>query len=414
MPRVPIKKVEARQILDSRGYPTLEVVVETAKGIGVFGVPSGASTGRAEAVELRDGGDKFFGLGVTKAIKNVNEIIGKKLKGTDVANQKKVDEMLLELDGALDKSNLGGNALIGVSGAVCKAAAASKGIEVYEYVASLRRNKKYKLPRPMFNVINGGVHGDTNLNIQEFMLVPSGQSFSENLETASEVFQALRKTLKLHRLDTDLGNEGGYSPNWESNEQPLRLIAEAVSQTRHASQMELALDAAANQFFNSRDKEYILNADHTALNAERMVSLYRHWAEKYPIISIEDGLNEDDWEGWSAMQKRLGDKIMLVGDDLFVTQAKRLKKGIELGVANAIIIKPNQVGTITETMNTVVLAQKNNYKIVCSHRSGETNDDFIADFAVGVGADFIKAGSVARGERVAKWNRLLKIEEELI
>lgn len=412
MAKIPIKNIFARQILDSRGNPTLEVTV-VAKAQATFGVPSGASTGRAEVVEMRDGGDRFFGLGVSKAVRNVNETIAKRLKGMDVLDQKKVDEALLELDGTSDKSNLGGNALIGVSGAVCKAAAASRNMSVYEYVAALRKNKKYKLPRPMFNVINGGAHGDTNLNIQEFMLVPNAKTFSENLEMASETFQSLRKTLKLHRLDTDLGNEGGYAPNWESNEQPLRLIMEAVSQTKTSAKMELAMDAAADQFFNSRDNEYVLNADHTALSSERLVSLYKQWIEKYPIISVEDGLNEDDWQGWKAMQTRLAGKVMLVGDDLFVTQVKRLKKGIEMGVANAILIKPNQVGTITETLAAVVMAQKYNYKVICSHRSGETNDDFIADFAVGVGADFIKAGSVARGERVAKYNRLLKIEQEL-
>lgn len=401
-------------ILDSRGEPTLEVTVGAGKFKGVFGVPSGASTGSSEALELRDGGKLFSGKGVSKAINHVNQVIFKKLKGMDVLDQQKIDETLIALDGTKNKSRLGANAILGVSGAVCKAAAEAKGIPLFKYVALLFKNKTPKLPRPMFNFINGGLHGDSNLNIQEFMLVPKAGTMAETVAIAAEIFQNLKKVLKLHRQDTDLGNEGGFSPDWESNEQPLKLLNEAViSAGLGKGKVEYALDVAANSFYNPADKRYNLSADRTSLSAERLVSLYSQWIEAYPIISIEDGLMEDDWEGWQAMQERIGNKVLLVGDDLFVTQKEKLRLGIGKGVANAVIIKPNQVGTITETLETVALARKSNYKIVASHRSGETNDDFIADFAVGIGADFLKAGSVARGERVAKWNRLMAIEEEI-
>lgn len=415
MANTPIKNIFARTILDSRGNPTLEVTVEAGTAKGVFGVPSGASTGSAEAFELRDNGKEFGGKGVSKAVANVNTIIAKHIRGMNVFEQKAIDDTLIKLDGTPNKKKLGANAILGASGAVCKAAAAAKKVPLYKYVALLHKKKQWKLPKPMFNVINGGQHGDTNLDIQEFMLVPKFDSMTENVRVASEIFHSLEKILKNRRLNTNLGNEGGFSPNVESNRQALDFIAEAATQAGYALGKDLSIstDVAATGLFKEFDKQYVLNADHASLSAERFVSLLKEWADKYSIISIEDGLAEEDWEGWQMMTKRLGSDLILVGDDLFVTQKARLEKGIKMQVANAIIIKPNQVGTISEALETVALAQKNNYKVIASHRSGETVDDFIADFSVGIGSDYIKAGSVARGERVAKYNRLMQIEEEL-
>ncbi|HEV8601722.1 MAG TPA: phosphopyruvate hydratase, partial [Patescibacteria group bacterium] len=312
---------------------------------------------------------------------------------------------------------LGANAIVGVSGACCKAAAAAKKMAVYEHIGQIYKGKKRQglMPKPMFNLINGGKHGDTNLDIQEFMVVPTSQTIFGSLRIASEIFHSLQKVLMTRRLSTNLGNEGGYSPRTESNRQALDFIIEAgrLAGYEKGKDFNLALDAAASSFYKEHENHYTLMADKTSLSSERMVSLLKEWVTNYSIISIEDGLAEEDWGGWLNMTERLGRQIMLVGDDLFVTNEARLKKGIEMKVANAVIIKPNQVGTITEAMDTAMLAREHNYKVIASHRSGETNDDFIADFAVGIGADFIKAGSVARGERVAKYNRLLKIEEEL-
>ncbi len=415
MPTTPIKNITARQILDSRGNPTVEVTVEAGSSSGTFGVPSGASTGSAEALELRDGGQEFGGKGVLNAVKNVNTVIAKNIRGMNVFDQKKIDQALIALDGTPNKSNLGANAILGVSGAVAKAAAAAKKVPVYKYISLLHKKKGWKLPKPMFNVINGGLHGDTNLNIQEFMLVPKFDSAAENIRAASEIFHALGKVLQSRNLATNLGNEGGYSPRVESNGQAFEFISTAITEAGYerGKNVSLALDVAATGLYQDRDQQYVLSADRTSLSGERLVSLYKEWADKYSIISIEDGLGEEDWAGWQTMQARLGKVMMLVGDDLFVTQKARLQKGIEMGVANAILIKPNQVGTISETLATVGLAQKNNYKVIASHRSGETTDDFITDFAVGIGADYLKAGSVARGERVAKYNRLMQIEEEI-
>jgi enolase len=415
MPNVSIKNITARQILDSRGNPTLEVTVEAGTSRGVFGVPSGVSIGLAESLELRDGGSKFLGLGVTRAVANVNKIIAKNIRGMNVFDQSKIDEAMIKLDGTKNKKNLGANAILGVSGAVTKAAAMARKMPVYKYVAWLQKKKQLKLPKLMINVVNGAKHGDTNLDIQEFLLIPRRDSTSEALEIAADVFHALKKVLKNHHLDTDLGNEGGYSPNWESNRQALELISEAVKQAGFVlgKDFSLGFDAAATGMYDQKDNQYILNADHTSLSSERLVSMYKEWADKYFVISIEDGLAQEDWEGWQMMRKRLGSDLMLIGDDLFATQQQRLQKGIQMEAANAVLIKPNQVGTISETLDTVVLAQKNGYKVIASHRSGETTDDFIADFAVGIGADYIKAGSVARGERVVKYNRLMQIESEL-
>lgn len=414
MPKVAIKNIIARQILDSRGNPTVEVTVIAGTARGTFGVPSGASTGSAEALELRDGGRKFGGLGVERAVNHVNQIFAKELKGMDVFGQKAIDNLMIELDGTANKKHLGANAILGVSGAVVKAAAAAKNVPVYKYIASLHKHKVGKMPKPMFNVFNGGLHGDTNLNIQEFMLVPQTILVSESVRMGSEIFHSLGKVLKTLNLGTNLGNEGGYSPRVESNKQALDLIAEAVKEAGYelGKDVKLALDVAASELYQEHDQQYVLGADNASLSSERFVSLLKEWAQSYHIMSIEDGLAEEDWDGWQMMTLRMGD-LMLVGDDLFATQAARLQKGIEMGAGNTILIKPNQVGTITETLEAVALAQKNNYKIIASHRSGETTDDFIADFAVGIGANYLKAGSTARGERVAKYNRLMQIEQEL-
>ncbi|MDP4001143.1 MAG: phosphopyruvate hydratase [bacterium] len=415
MPKALIKNITARQILDSRGIPAVEVTVEVGSHKGVFGVPSGASKGSHEALELRDGGEAFGGLGVSKAVENANEIIAKKLKGKNVFDQEKIDKILIDLDGTNNKRKLGANAVLGVSGAVCKAAAKAKKQPLYKYIGHLHNNKKFRLPRPMFVTIEGGLHGDTNIDLQEFMVVPNKDSISEAVRVASEIFSALKKVLKTKALDTDLGNEGAYSPQVESNQQALELISQAASLAGYTKSIDydLALDVAATDFYEKKDKQYVLSADHTSLSAERLTSLLKEWADKYSIISIEDPMDEEDWDNWKEVYKRLGEKVLIVGDDLFVTQVDRIKKGIKLKAANATIIKPNQVGTITETLAATKLAQENGMKIIPSHRAGETNDDFIADFAVGVGADYIKAGSVARGERIAKYNRLMAIEQEL-
>jgi len=393
----------------------VEVTVETAKGVGVFGVPSGASTGSAEALELRDGGKEFGGLGVNEAVKNVNMIIAKNIRGMNVFDQAEIDQAMIELDGTPNKKKLGANAILGVSGAVVKAAAIAKKLPVYKYVALLQKNKHLKLPKPMMVMIEGGLHGDTNLNLQEVMIMPRRDSMIESVRMASEIFYSLKQVLSGRGLGTNLGNEGAESPKVESNRQALEFLAEAIKNAGFGlgKDVSLGLDVAASEFYQTNDQQYFLSADRTSLSAERLVSLLKEWITSYSIASIEDPLAEEDWENWQAMQGRMSDDLLVVGDDLFVTQKDRLQKGIDMRVANAIIIKPNQVGTITETLETVALAQENSYKIIVSHRAGETNDDFIADFAVGIGADYIKAGSVARGERVAKWNRLMQIEQEL-
>lgn len=414
MPSTLIKSIKARSILDSRGFPTVEVTVEAGNARGVFGVPSGASTGSAEALELRDGGSAFLGKGVEKAVFNVNHILAKKLKGKNVYEQEKLDKLMISLDGTVNKRKLGANAILGVSGAICKAAAGAKKKPLYEYIASLVGNKKLAMPKFMIVLIEGGLHGDTNINLQEFMIVPQKKKVWENLRLASEVFHNLAKILKTKQQFTNLGNEAAYSPHVETNRQALDFIVDAITMSNYqlGKDVFLALDVASSEFYNPSLKQYVLTADQTSLNSERMVSMLKEWVEKYSIISVEDGLAEEDWEGWQAMQARLSDKCLLVGDDLFATQTMRLKKGIEMGVANATIIKPNQVGSITETFEMIRLAQKNNYKCIVSHRAGETNDDFIADLAVGAGGDFIKE-SIAHGERVAKYNRLLQIEAEI-
>ncbi|MBI3952558.1 MAG: phosphopyruvate hydratase [Candidatus Doudnabacteria bacterium] len=414
MTKIPIKNIVARQIFDSRGEPTVEVKVETSKGVGVFGVPSGASTGKSEALELRDGGKDFGGKGVGRAVANVNQILAKKINGMDVFAQEKIDQSMIDLDGSANKSRFGANAILGISGAVCKAAAVSKKVPLYKYLAGLHKNKKLSIPTPMSVLIEGGAHGDTNLDLQEFSLIPNGKELFESLKIVSEIFHELAKVLKGRRLNANIGNEGAYAPHVDSNRQPLDFIVEAAKNLGYEKSRDfsLALDVAASQFYKQSDKQYVLPADRTSLSAERLVSMLKEWASNYSIISLEDPLDQEDWQGWQEMSSRFDSKMLLVGDDLFVTQKSRLEKGIHMGVANAIIIKPNQIGTISETLQTVKLAQDNKYKTIVSHRAGETTDDFISDLAVGVGADYLKC-SLTKGERVAKYNRLLAIEEDL-
>ena len=412
-----IKNIQAREILDSRGNPTIEVDCLTENGLSVSSVPSGASTGSNEAFELRDGGTRFGGKGVLKAISNINEIIAPNLIGLDCLDQKGIDKLMIDLDKTENKHNLGGNAIVGVSMAVCKAGASAKGLHLYEYIAELADNKEIRLPRPSFNILNGGAHADNNLDFQEFMIVPNYkiEKFSEKLRMGSEIFHELGRVLKENYLDTDVGNEGGYSPNIDSALSVIEYITLASNRIGYkmGEAVFLGTDVGSSELYNEEDKEYVFPLDRAVLNSYDLITLYNEWVEKYHFMFIEDGLAEDDWAGWKILTQELGEKIMLIGDDLFVTNKDRLKLGIKNKVANTVLIKPNQVGTVSETMETIKLAQKNNYKLMISHRSGETCDDFIADLAVAVSAEFIKSGSLSRGERLAKYNRLLEIEENL-
>jgi enolase len=416
-----LKKIKAREILDSRGNPTIEVKVSLENGLQAkASVPSGASTGVHEAYELRDGDKKRYrGLGVLKAVKNVNNIIAKELKGEDVLNQKKIDGKMLEIDGSEDKRSLGANAILAVSIAIARAGALCQGKELYEYLAESFGfdSESFKLPTPSFNIFNGGKHADTNLDFQEFMIVPNENisKFSEKLRMGADIFHELKVVLKENYLDTDVGNEGGYAPDIDSSIDAIKYIVSAIKRCSYDLGLDVFLgtDVGSSELYDAKENRYIFPLDQASLNSYDLITLYHEWIEKYHFMFIEDGLAEDDWSSWEIMTKELGSKIMIIGDDLFVTNKERLKKGIKNNVANTILIKPNQVGTITETMETVKLAQKNNYKIMVSHRSGETPDDFIADLAVAVSAEFIKSGSLSRGERLAKYNRLLEIEEDL-
>jgi len=418
---IKIKKIIAREILDSRGNPTVETKVILDNGIITKGsVPSGASTGIHEAYELRDGDKKRYkGLGVLKAIKNVNGPIAKILVGGDVLDLEKIDTKMIKLDGTINKKKLGANAILSVSIAVARAGALVKKQELYEYLADTYKfnNRAFKLPTPSFNILNGGRHADNNLDFQEFMIVPNVNisKFSEKLRMGSEIFHELAKVLQENYLNTNVGNEGGYAPNINSSVVAFDSIVLAASRAGYkvGTDVFLGIDAGSSEFYNDKKKQYIFSYDQAKLNAYDLITLYHDWLTKYKILFIEDGLAEDDWSNWKILTKELGSKMILIGDDLFVTNKKRLSLGIKNKVANAVLIKPNQVGTISETMETIKLAQKNNYKIMISHRSGETCDDFIADLAVAVSADFIKSGSLSRGERLAKYNRLLEIEENL-
>ena len=408
-----IKQIKAREILDSRGNPTVEVDLKLNGGsFGRAAIPSGASTGEHEAVELRDGNkNRYFGKGVKKAVFNVESIISPQLIGMDAAKQEKIDEKLLKLDNTENKSFLGANAILGVSLACAKAAACARKLPLYKYL-----NKDgHVLPVPMMNIINGGLHADNNVDLQEFMIAPVGApSFKEALRYGSEVFHTLKKILKNKGLNTAVGDEGGFAPNLESNEEAVEVIMEAIKAAGYnpGKDIYIALDPAASSFFENGF--YNLKSEkNPKKTSEEMIDFYARWVDKYPIFSIEDGLAEDDWDGWKKMTERLGKKIQLVGDDLFVTNVKRLKEGIEKKTANAILIKLNQIGTLTETLETIDLAKKNNYKSVVSHRSGETEDTTIADVAVSQNTGQIKTGSVCRTDRICKYNQLLRIEEGL-
>ncbi len=409
--------VKAREILDSRGNPTIEAEVALASGaVGRAAVPSGASTGEHEAVELRDGDKKRYGgKGVMKAVQNVNEIIGVHVVGIDATQQIVLDETLLELDGTPNKKNLGANAILSVSIATAKAASIVLGLPLYQYLGGVNA---HLLPVPMMNILNGGQHADNNLDIQEFMIVPVGaKSFREALRKGVEVFHALKKILSKKGLITSVGDEGGFAPNLGSNAEALDYIMKAIKAAgcKPGKDILIALDAAASEFFDKASGKYILKAEkRPEKSVGAMIDYYGGLAKEYPIVSIEDGLAEDDWDGWQALTKKMGDKVQLVGDDLFVTNTKRLRTGIEKKVANSILIKLNQIGTVTETLRAIELAKSAGYTSVISHRSGETEDSTIADIAVATNAGQIKTGSASRSDRIAKYNQLLRIEEELV
>ncbi|MEH7237203.1 phosphopyruvate hydratase [Bacillus sp. JJ1562] len=410
-----IVDVYAREVLDSRGNPTVEVEIYTESG--AFGralVPSGASTGEYEAVELRDGDkSRYLGKGVQTAVNNVNEIIAGEIIGFDVTDQVSIDQALIELDGTENKGKLGANAILGVSMAAARAAADFLEIPLYQYLGGF--NSK-TLPVPMMNIINGGEHADNNVDIQEFMVMPVGaESFKEALRMGTEIFHALKAVLQAKGLNTAVGDEGGFAPNLGSNEEALQTIVEAIEKAGYkpGEQVRLAMDAASSEFYNKEDGKYHLKGEGKVLSSEEMVAFYADLVSKYPIISIEDGLDENDWEGHKLLTERLGEKVQLVGDDLFVTNTKKLSEGIERGVGNSILIKVNQIGTLTETFDAIEMAKRAGYTAVISHRSGETEDSTIADIAVATNAGQIKTGAPSRTDRVAKYNQLLRIEDNL-
>jgi enolase len=404
--------VTARQILDSRGNPTVEVEVELESGVvGRAAVPSGASTGEYEAVELRDEGGEYLGKGVRTAVDNVNTLIAEEIVGFDATDQRLVDRMLIELDGTPNKAKLGANAILGVSLATAYAAAASLELPLYQYVGGVNA---FQLPVPMMNIMNGGKHADNNVDLQEFMIMPVGaESFDEALRICAEVYQGLKSVLKTKGLSTAVGDEGGFAPDLGSNEEAVQVITEAIDAAGYepGADVMLALDPAASSFFE--DGKYVLASEGRSLSSAEMVDYYTGLVDKYPIISIEDGLAEDDWDGFKLMTDKLGDRLQIVGDDLFVTNTERLAKGIELGSANSILIKLNQIGTLSETLDAIEMAKRAGWTAVCSHRSGETEDTTLADLAVATNAGQIKSGAPARTDRVAKYNQLLRIEEML-
>jgi len=409
-----IEAIQGREILDSRGNPTVEVDVLLSDGsFGRAAVPSGASTGEHEAVELRDGDkSRYMGKGTLKAVSNVNQILAKKMKGENPFDQVKVDRKLCEIDGTENKSRMGANAILGISLAVAKAAAASKNLPLYRYLGG---SKATRLPVPMMNIVNGGLHADNNVDLQEFMIMPfGGKSFADALRMGAEVFHNLKKILHDKKLSTAVGDEGGFAPDLRSNAEAIEVILEAVAKAGYKAgkDVKIALDPASSSFYE--ESSYWLEAESDPQKtASQMVDFYANWVSKYPIFSIEDGLAEDDWAGWEVLTKRLGKKIQLVGDDLFVTNTKRLQMGIDKNVANSILIKVNQIGTLTETLEAIALAHKNGYTAVLSHRSGETEDTTIAHIAVATNCGQIKTGSVCRTDRICKYNELLRIEEVL-
>ena len=409
-----IDLIVGREVLDSRGNPTVEADVHLRDGaFGRAAVPSGASTGEHEALELRDGDKRrYLGKGVLQAVENINTVIARELGGRDASEQSQIDTRMIEVDGTPNKGNLGANAILAVSMAVCRAAARSARLPLYRYLGGLSARR---LPVPMMNILNGGVHADNTVDFQEFMIMPVGaESFSQALRMGVETFHTLKKVLKDQGYNTSVGDEGGFAPALKSNVEAVELILEAIEKAGYSLGHDicLTLDPAASEMY--QDGEYVFfKSDKSKKSAEEMVRLYADWVRQYPIISIEDGLAQDDWEGWGILTKELGSKIQLVGDDLFVTSTERLQRGIEEGVANSILIKLNQIGTVTETVAAIELARRHGYTAVVSHRSGETEDTFIADFTVGMGTGQIKTGSASRTDRVAKYNQLLRIEEEL-
>ena len=411
-----IADIFARQILDSRGNPTVEVDVITDEGaIGRAAVPSGASTGVHEAVELRDGDKKkYMGKGVLKAVSNVNNIIAPELLDYDVADQTGIDELMIKLDGTANKAKLGANAMLAVSMAVAKAAAEEAALPLYRYVGGTNGKT---LPIPMMNILNGGAHADNKIDFQEFMIMPVGApGFSEGLRWGVEIFHTLKSVLKKKGFSTNVGDEGGFAPNIQSNEEAIETVMEAIhaSGYKAGSQIVIAMDAANSELWNAKKKKYVFHkSDGKELSSEQLVKFWEKWVKQYPIVSIEDGMAEDDWNGWAALTQSIGKKCQLVGDDLFVTNVKRLQEGIDKNIGNALLVKVNQIGTITETINAVTLAQHNGYNTIMSHRSGETEDATIADLAVALNCGQIKTGSASRTDRMAKYNQLLRIEEIL-
>ena len=410
-----IGHIHARQILDSRGNPTLEVDVFTSNGgFGRAAVPSGASTGIHEAVELRDL-DKgiYMGKGVLKAVDNVNNILANELRGMQVLNQRDIDQLMIQMDGTENKSKLGANAILGVSLACAKAAAHETGIPLFSYIGGVKANT---LPVPMMNILNGGSHADNKIDIQEFMVMPFGaESFSDALRMGTEVFHHLKSVLKSKGMSTNVGDEGGFAPALGSNDEAIEVVLKAIESAGYKPgvDMWIALDAAASEFYSEKSKKYTFESTGDIMGSEELVDFWKTWVSKYPIISIEDGLAEDDWSGWKSLSNAIGDKCQLVGDDLFVTNTKRLQKGINESIANSILIKVNQIGTLSETIDAVNLASNNGYTSVMSHRSGETEDNTIADLAVALNTGQIKTGSASRSDRMAKYNQLLRIEELL-
>jgi len=411
-----IHSIKAREILDSRGNPTVEVDLETNLGIFRASVPSGASRGKYEAVELRDGGKRYHGMGVLKAVRNVNEIITPKLKGKDVTRQKEIDELLIKLDGTENKSKLGANAICSVSMAVCRTGATTNNLPLYKYISQVyqRDPAALSLPLPCFNIINGGVHAGNELDFQEFMISPQQKTFSRNLQIASEIYHQLKEIIKQKYIDLgiNVGDEGGFAPPVRVPEEALNLILEAAKNLGYQNKIKIILDVAASQFYAKGTYKTRIGA----FSREGLLKYYSDLIQKYPILALEDPFTEDDWEGWQKLKSNIKNqrsKIIIIGDDLLATNPKRIKLAEEKKACNAVIIKMNQIGTITETIEAAKLAKSYGWKIIVSHRSGETCDDFVADLAVGIGADFIKTGAPARGERVAKYNRLLRIEEEI-
>ncbi len=411
-----VVKIHARQILDSRGNPTVEAEVYTENGImGRAAVPSGASTGKYEAVELRDGDKEIYlGKGVLKAIQNIKTDINEELNGVDVSDQSTIDQKMIDLDGTSNKANLGANAMLAVSLATAKAAALESEQSLFNYVGGINAKE---LPIPMMNILNGGSHADNSIDFQEFMVMPVGAtSFSEGLKMGTEVFHHLKEELKSQGHSTNVGDEGGFAPNLGSNEEAIEIVLKSIESAgyRAGEDMYIAMDAAASEFYNAKENVYHFHqSTGDKLTPSEMVDYWADWTKKYPILSIEDGLDEDDWDAWKNLTLKIGDKVQLVGDDLFVTNVERLKRGIENGTANSILIKVNQIGTLTETINAVKMAQKNSYTSVMSHRSGETEDTTIADLAVALNCGQIKTGSASRSDRMAKYNQLLRIEEML-